>query len=164
MTHQTPLTTYPMPGPRRRSSGFTLIEVMIVVAIVGLLAAIAYPSYQDSVQKSRRAEARSSVVSVMQQQERYLTQRGTYLAFAAGTVPSDAVPFTTHAGESLARASYLVGARACADSAGGVARTLRDCIEIFAVPQRADPAVNEISMTSLGTKACTGSDQSRCWR
>jgi type IV pilus assembly protein PilE len=40
------------------AKGFTLIELMIVVAVVGILAAIAYPSYQDSVRKSRRADAR----------------------------------------------------------------------------------------------------------
>ncbi|RZM02652.1 MAG: type IV pilin protein, partial [Variovorax sp.] len=69
--------------PRRRQAGFTLIELMIVVAIVGILATIAYPSYRESVLKGRRAEARTALLELMQQQERYMTQRGAYLNFIA---------------------------------------------------------------------------------
>lgn len=43
-----------------RARGFTLIELMIVVAIVAILAAVAYPAYRDSISKSRRAEARAT--------------------------------------------------------------------------------------------------------
>ena len=50
------------------SHGFTLIELMIVVAIVAILASIAYPSYKDSVLKSRRAEARTALSELLQQQ------------------------------------------------------------------------------------------------
>ncbi len=50
--------------------GFTLIELMIVVAIIGILATIAYPSYQDQVRKSRRASAMIAVEEVAQAQER----------------------------------------------------------------------------------------------
>ncbi len=64
--------------------GFTLIELMITVAIVGILAAIAYPSYQDSVRKGKRAEGRTALVDFLQQQERYLTQTGSYLVVTPG--------------------------------------------------------------------------------
>ena len=46
---------------RRVNRGFTLIELMIVVAIVAILAAIAYPAYTESVRKGRRAEARTAL-------------------------------------------------------------------------------------------------------
>lgn len=46
----------------KKSSGFTLIEVMIVVAIVAILAAVAYPSYLDSIRKARRADAMDSLL------------------------------------------------------------------------------------------------------
>jgi type IV pilus assembly protein PilE len=60
-------------------SGFTLIELMIVVAIVAVLAAIAYPSYQEQVARSRRADAKTVVMENAQFMERFYTQNGTYL-------------------------------------------------------------------------------------
>lgn len=61
-------------GARRR--GFTLIEMMIVVAVIGLLAAVALPSYQSSVKKARRADARSALATTAQMMERYSTEHG----------------------------------------------------------------------------------------
>ncbi|MFA5940632.1 MAG: type IV pilin protein [Sinimarinibacterium sp.] len=63
---------------RKRSCGFSLIELMIAVAIVGILAAIALPSYQNSVRKSRRADAKVALTDTAQRLERCLTQYGTY--------------------------------------------------------------------------------------
>ena len=57
------------------TKGFTLIELMIAVAIVGILAGIAYPSYQDSVRKSRRADAQGALLGFANAMERYFTQR-----------------------------------------------------------------------------------------
>ena len=54
--------------------GFTLIEVMIVVAIIGIIGAIAYPSYQDSVRRGRRADARAVLLEAAQFMERRATE------------------------------------------------------------------------------------------
>lgn len=65
-------------GSRGRVRGFTLIELMVVVAVVAILAAIAYPSYQDAVLKSRRGQAKADMAELAQIMERYHTVNNTY--------------------------------------------------------------------------------------
>lgn len=55
----------------KKSAGFTLIELMIVVAIIGVLASIAYPSYQDYVMEGRRSDAKAGLLALQQAQEKY---------------------------------------------------------------------------------------------
>ena len=71
-----------------KKKGFTLIELLIVIAIVGILAAIAYPSYQDSVKKSRRADAQAALQGLAQAMERHYTTQGTYTGAANAGVPT----------------------------------------------------------------------------
>jgi len=79
----------------KKTSGFTLIEVMIVVAIIGILASIAIPNYQDSISKSRRADAKGALLGFSNALERHYTETTSYTS-AAGTVgtPTDTgLPF-----------------------------------------------------------------------
>jgi len=55
----------------KHQKGFSLIELMIVVAVIGILAAVAYPAYQDYVMKSRRGEAMNSLAEIRLAQEKY---------------------------------------------------------------------------------------------
>ena len=75
------------------SRGFTLIELMIVLAVVAILAAIAYPSYQDSVRKSRRADAKAVLLEAAQWMERFYTLNNRYDQNRAGTAVTDATLF-----------------------------------------------------------------------
>ena len=71
-----------MKMPVNRMKGFTLIELMIVVAVISILAAIAYPSYQNSVKKERRGDAKGALEGLAQAMERHFTANNTYLAAA----------------------------------------------------------------------------------
>jgi type IV pilus assembly protein PilE len=63
---------------RTASRGFTLIELMIAVVVIGILGAIAYPSFQSQVRKSRRSEAFGALAQLQQAQERYRSGQPQY--------------------------------------------------------------------------------------
>ena len=169
---------------QKKPRGFTLIELMIVVAIVGLLAAVAYPSYNSSVLKGRRAQARAALAELLQQQERYMTQRNCYLGFttasggvatasapspstACGGVTASSVPFKTFSGDSAASAPYLLSAETC--SSGTATFSIAECVRVVAQPTGTDNSVGALRMTSTGVKDCTAPPSgttpapSLCW-
>ncbi|MDR0273911.1 MAG: prepilin-type N-terminal cleavage/methylation domain-containing protein [Burkholderiaceae bacterium] len=145
-----------------KQTGFTLIELMIVLAAIAILAAIAYPSYRDAVLKGRRAQARAALTELLQEQERFMTQNNTYRSFtnANGVTTPSAVPFIIQAGEGAA--SYWLSARPCPGNPD-----LKICIQAVATPLQPDPQAGDLALTSTGAKSCTGaaasSNASLCW-
>lgn len=83
-----------MKRSRLSARGFTLIELVVVVAIIGILAAIAYPSYQDSVRKSRRADAKAAVLELAQWMERNYTATNRYNRTVGDTADQTAAQMT----------------------------------------------------------------------
>lgn len=79
--HTPPLVRHPS---ALRRQGFTLVEVMIALVVVGLLSALAYPTYQAQVAKGRRTDAKQSLLELSQKMERFSTERGTYVGATLG--------------------------------------------------------------------------------
>lgn len=102
--------------------GFTLIEMMIAVAILGLVASLAYPSFMGSIRKGRRAEAFAALSAVQQAQERWRANNATYSGNLSAAPPAGlGIPATTGGGLytiSLANTS-ATGYEAIATPAAG---------------------------------------------
>lgn len=74
--------------------GFSLIELMVAIAIVGILAAIAFPSYQNSVIKGNRANAKAFLMEVAQKEQQYLLDNRSYVAAADNAALETALKVT----------------------------------------------------------------------
>ncbi|TIH09850.1 type IV pilin protein [Pseudomonas leptonychotis] len=130
--------------------GFTLIELLIVVAIVGILAAIAYPSYQEYVRKGNRTDATTALLQVSQTLERCFTQFSAYnnancSVQNAGTVNSAERLYTI--GIASAATTYTLTATPVAGRA-----------------QASDGKCATLTLTHLGLKGATGTASTECWK
>lgn len=148
----------------RYQLGFTLIELMITVAVIGILSAIAYPSYQEQLRKGKRAECRSGLFQVMQQQERYFTQFNAYAAAA----PTDAKPpVKVLSGDSTSTNSACKITSSMCDSS----TALNACVKVSGEmqPTGYDDAIKNLILNSKGDKSCKLADdsisttESKCW-
>ncbi len=75
-----PFCSAPRGHRRRLSRGFTLIELMIAVVIVGLLTMLAYPAYTQSVRKSRRADSKTALLDLASREERFMAANNRFRA------------------------------------------------------------------------------------
>ena len=140
----------------RRSHGFTLIELMIVVAVIGILAAVAYPSYRDQIIKTNRTDGKSALSQAATLQERWFTENNSYTS-----------DMTKLGGTTSQEGHYTISV-AIGDINGTTcdssAHTKDNCFELTATPagaQAADGCAN-LELDSFGRKTVSGTDN-RCW-
>ena len=135
-----------------RSRGFSLIELMIAVAIIGILAAIAIPMYSDYVTRSRRADGQASLMQVAQELERCYTQFSKYNDNSCSVVNGDGVSETSD------QEFYGISA-----SGGNLTEST---FTLTAAPQNEqadDTDCTALTLTHLGEQSATGDDPGSCW-
>jgi type IV pilus assembly protein PilE len=141
---------------RRAARGFTLVELMIAVAVVGILATVAYPSYVNQLRQSRRTDAKIALLDLAARQERFFSVHNVYattpqqLGYAAAAFPVDVLSGSS----AYYRLSTQVGAGAASftASAAPVGAQGRDACGSYAIDH-------------LGVQANTGNSlpAARCW-
>lgn len=134
------------------------MELLIVVAIVGILAALAYPSYTDSVRKSRRSEAKTALSDLAARQEQYNTNNKTYATTLAQLGIGNAV--TTPGGW------YTLSAPATTASVTTGTITTVTAFTLTAAPrndQTQDTKCMSLTLSSTGVKTASGTLGSACW-
>jgi type IV pilus assembly protein PilE len=110
---------------RKRNSGFTIIELMIVLVIVAILLAIAYPSYVNYVRKANRGEAQQILLNWSINQEIWRSNNTSYATAAGIPLPThDKFTFTI---DNVSATTYLLQARADGDQAKDKARDGTPC-------------------------------------
>lgn len=144
-------------------SGFTLVEVMVVVVILSLLVTIAFPGYLEHVRKGKRAEGRAALLKAAQLQERYFTDNNRYADSASNpsfqSLFGQACPYPVYSGEDCANAgsAYTV---AVALGAGNTSFTLT------AAPNagHTDADCGNLTLDSAGVRGRTGAaPMNKCW-
>lgn len=135
--------------PAQRSRGFTLIEMMIVVVILAILAAIALPSYQKYVLRSHRAEGQALLSEAAARQERYFAQNNSYASSAAALNMTSYVASLQYYGLAISN----VGASTYTLTATATGSQARDseCLTL--------------TLDQAGTRGATGTGTaSSCWQ
>lgn len=129
----------------KKNKGFTLIEVMIVVAIIGILAAISYPSYQEYVNRGNRAEGQAFLHDIAARQERFFSQNNSYI-----TAASDVARLGGRATSETGRYDLTISGD--------------DRYTLTASPTFADPRCGNLILTAVGVKSVSSGDADYCWR
>ena len=132
------------------TSGFTLIELMIVVAIIGVLAAIAVPMYGSYVEKSRRTDGKAKLMQVAQSLERCFTTLSAYNNNNCDVVTGGAVADVSDENFYAVTATTLTSTS----------------FTLTATPQNAqanDTDCTTLTLDHLGQRAATGANSGECW-
>ena len=146
-------------GKLHKVEGFSLTEILIVLAIMGILAAVAFPTYTESLRRANRAEAKSELVQVAAEQERFFSSYNSY--------STDAEPLRTPIFEGRDRTTtnawYVISVAACT---GGAEAGIANCFIATATAQNEQAAdgCTTFTLTSIGLRGATGLTSDECWK
>jgi type IV pilus assembly protein PilE len=136
-----------------RPHGFTLVEILVALAIVAILAAFALPSYRDSTLRAARADGKAALMQVASDQERFYSNNFTYSTNAVPLAATPAATLTSRDG------NYLVSVAACASG------TIANCFVASAAAQgdQAADACGTLTINELGVRTASGGSVADCW-
>lgn len=103
---------------KKQNLGFTLIEIMIVVTIIGIISAIAYPAYQEHLRNARRTAAMGCLMERAHFMERFYSANMTYAGAAPAACPGEVGQFYAFAVANLGAATYTLTANPIGAQAG----------------------------------------------
>jgi type IV pilus assembly protein PilE len=119
-----------------RQKGFSLIELVMVIAIIGILVAVAVPSYKSSTAKARRSDGQTALMDAMVREERYFTEHNTYTTTLADAKAATASP----------EGYYTISAAACSSS------TIASCVKLTATAGSVQASDGNLTLDSRGQK------------
>lgn len=144
--------------PLKKYSGFSLLELLIAIVIVGILASVAYPSYVDALVKSKRRAAQACLSNYAQYMERYYTANMRYDENAAGT--DNTLPALDCATNQNTGEDYSYSLSAVARSTYSLSATPR----ATSVQSTRDSRCGTLTLNQAGTRGASGSaGVDSCW-
>ncbi|MEJ1296962.1 MAG: type IV pilin protein [Candidatus Sedimenticola sp. (ex Thyasira tokunagai)] len=151
-------------GRNRKLSGFTLVELMIVVAVIGILAAIAYPSYNEQVRKSRRTDAQTALMEVTNREEIFFSNFNTYTTVVVS--PSGCTGAACGLGYIATSPEGYYNISVAAGTAGIGTSFTASAARVSGSAQASDKC-GTFTLTDTGlqgvSSAASGYDADRCW-
>lgn len=141
----------------KRQNGITLIELLIVVTIIGIIAAFAYPSYQEQMRSTRRTDCAGTLTSMGNAMERYYSVNSTYLGAADGGADTGApAVFPTTCPVDGGTAYYNLTIEAATGATYSLAATPTG-VQI-------DDRCGTLTLTNVGLKGVTGAEAGTTWQ